>query len=163
MGPYSQTLARSGATGYFGSITKNALSEYQQVTKIIPSSGYFGPVTKANILSALNPNSTSTGQVAEMSEEIIPEAEIPYSLVVKINKDLEIGSSGEEVVWLQDFLISADTGLYAKRLASVGATGYFGAITKDTLAEYQIAVGIKPASGYFGPITRTSIRTLGGN
>jgi peptidoglycan hydrolase-like protein with peptidoglycan-binding domain len=47
-------------------------------------------------------------------------------------------------------------------LAKNGATGYFGALTKNALAEYQAATGIKPASGYFGTLTRASIRALNG-
>ena len=115
------------------------------------------------MLAALSPDSTLIERVAGASVEIIPEAEIPYSLVIQINNDLEIGSNGEEVVWLQDFLISADTGPHARTLANSGATGYFGTLTKNALAEYQLSVGIKPAFGYFGQITRSSIKTFGGN
>jgi len=161
-GPSAEALARAGATGYFGSLTKNALAEFQQAVDISPAAGYFGQITKANILAALN-LSVPAGRVAGMQTEIIPESEIPYSVVLEIDNDLEVGSEGKEVVWLQDFLIGADAGLRARALASVGATGYFGSFTKTALAEYQLSVGIKPAKGYFGPITRAWIKTLGGN
>ncbi len=162
-GSRAKALAKAGATGYFGSLTKSALAEYQKASSISPSLGHFGPVTKANILTALNPNSVSAGQIARTSAEIIPEIETLYSLVIQINNDLGISSSGKEVVWLQDFLISAGTGPRARALANAGATRYFGILTKNALAEYQLSVGIHPASGYFGPITRASIKTLGGN
>lgn len=162
-GPQSEALARAGATGYYGSLTRNALMEYQKTTNIIPASGYFNPATKANILSALNPQDGSLVQTASSSEIIIPEADISYLLAGEINEDLSVGSSGEDVLWLQSFLVNAGTGPYADALANIGATGYFGNLTKDALAEYQLAVGISPASGYFGPITRASIKTLGGN
>jgi len=161
-GPSTEALAKTGATGYFGTLTKNALAEFQQAADITPAVGYFGQVTKANVLAALD-LSVTAGQVAGVQTEIIPESEIPHSLVLQINNNLETGSEGGGVVWLQDFLISAGAGSSAKVLASVGATGYFGSITKNALAEYQLSVGISPAQGYFGSITRAWIKTLGGN
>lgn len=71
--------------------------------------------------------------------------------------DLKIGSSGVAVVALQKYLIQAASGAAATRLAGAGATGYFGAITKAALVEYQATVGISPTSGYYGPITRAFI------
>lgn len=162
-GPYAISLAKTGATGYFGKLTKNALAEYQKTAGISPAAGYFGPLTKTDILAALNPADAIIELAAETSTEIITEAEIPYSLVAQIDKNLKMGSDGKEVVWLQDFLIDADSGPLTRALAKTGATGYFGATTKDALAEYQLTVGIKPASGYFGPVTKASIRTLGGD
>ncbi len=50
-GPAARSLATSGATGYFGSITQHALIEYQSARGIVPASGYFGPVTRAYILA----------------------------------------------------------------------------------------------------------------
>lgn len=71
--------------------------------------------------------------------------------------DLDIGSSGSAVIALQRYLIQAASGVAAMRLGSVGATGYFGVITKAALVEYQVAVGISPTSGYYGPETRAFI------
>lgn len=73
--------------------------------------------------------------------------------------DLDIGSSGAAVVVLQQYLIQAASGAAAVRLASAGATGNFGIITKAALVEYQVAVGISPPSGYYGPITQAFIAT----
>ena len=72
-------------------------------------------------------------------------------------RDLDLGSSGQEVVALQAFLIAENEGTAARTLATAGATGYFGAMTKAALAEYQAANGIVPAAGYFGPLTRAFI------
>lgn len=71
--------------------------------------------------------------------------------------DLDLGSSGAAVVALQKYLIQADSDGAAARLASAGATGYFGLITKAALVEFQVAVGISPASGYYGATTRTFV------
>ena len=74
--------------------------------------------------------------------------------------DLSIGSRGEEVTWLQNYLIDADTGAAARALAQVGATGYFGTMTRAALAEFQSAKGISPARGYYGPKTRAVINEV---
>lgn len=71
--------------------------------------------------------------------------------------DLTLESSGADVVALQQFLIERASGTAAARLASAGATGYFGPITAAALAEYQRATGISPASGYYGATTRAAV------
>jgi len=43
----TQKLSAIGPTSYFGSITQEALAEYQQSVGISPASGYFGPITRA--------------------------------------------------------------------------------------------------------------------
>jgi hypothetical protein len=77
-------------------------------------------------------------------------------------KDLTLGSKGDDVTALQNLLISANKGSAAAALVAVGATGYFGNLTKAALAEYQAAAGISPAAGYFGPKTRAYVASLGG-
>ncbi|MDO8558144.1 MAG: peptidoglycan DD-metalloendopeptidase family protein [bacterium] len=71
--------------------------------------------------------------------------------------DLDIGSSGAAVVALQKYLIQADSGVAALRLADAGATGYFGVITKAALVEFQVAAGISPPDGHYGSATRAFI------
>lgn len=74
-----------------------------------------------------------------------------------IATNLSQGSKNSSVTTLQLFLISQDKGQSARTLANVGATGYFGPITRGALAEYQSKTGILPALGNFGPITRAYI------
>lgn len=77
--------------------------------------------------------------------------------------DRSNGSEEDAVYFLQNFLISQNTGSSAKALAKTGATAYFGPLTQKALVEYQSSVGITPASGYFGNITRAQIiKSLGG-
>ena len=71
--------------------------------------------------------------------------------------DLALGSSGSAVVVLQRFLIAQVSGTAGARLASAGATGYFGPITQSALIEYQQKVGISPANGYYGPATKAFV------
>lgn len=63
-------------------------------------------------------------------------------------RDLTIGSRGQDVVALQNKLISLGY------LSSGNNTGYFGKATKEAVIGFQISKGIYPASGYFGPVTR---------
>ena len=55
---------------------------------------------------------------------------------------LVVGSRGQDVVNLQTFLILQNKGPAAIKLAGTGATGYFGALTRDALAEYQSLAGV---------------------
>jgi peptidoglycan hydrolase-like protein with peptidoglycan-binding domain len=48
-GPEATSLSTAGATGYFGTVTKAALSEYQSKNGITPASGYFGPLTRVEV------------------------------------------------------------------------------------------------------------------
>lgn len=71
--------------------------------------------------------------------------------------NLSIGDRGMDVTWLQNFLIEKMTGAASGLLKAVGATGYFGTLTKNAVAEYQAANNIAPAVGYFGPLTRAKV------
>ncbi|MFO0719021.1 MAG: Ig-like domain-containing protein [Candidatus Paceibacterota bacterium] len=79
---------------------------------------------------------------------------------ILIEKDLYLGSEGEDVKKLQTFLIAQNKGPISKELARVGVTGYFGQYTKNALGEFQKSVGIVPYSGYFGPKTRAFVSDL---
>jgi peptidoglycan hydrolase-like protein with peptidoglycan-binding domain len=46
-GVAAQALAKNGATGYFGLLTKSALIEFQKSVGIVPALGYYGSATKA--------------------------------------------------------------------------------------------------------------------
>lgn len=51
-GPKSRALAGIGATGFFGTYTRDALAEYQSATGIVPAAGYFGPLTRSQMKGA---------------------------------------------------------------------------------------------------------------
>ena len=76
-------------------------------------------------------------------------------------RNLTVGSTGDDVKALQRILISE--GVWTT--PSVGATGYFGPITKNSLIAFQdkhaaeilIPLGLTKGTGYFGPSTRSYI------
>jgi len=68
-------------------------------------------------------------------------------------RNLSYGSSGSDVVQLQNFLISSGF----LNLPTGVNEGYFGRLTVEALGQYQISKGIQPSSGYFGPVTRMQV------
>ncbi|MDO8569313.1 MAG: peptidoglycan-binding domain-containing protein [bacterium] len=86
---------------------------------------------------------------------------LAYSVLVipvsaeTFNTNLTIGSTGTDVVALQTYLVNNG---YLVMPAGV-SKGYFGNLTRAAVARWQAANGITPAVGYFGPISRRTIAT----
>ncbi|MHB1330721.1 MAG: peptidoglycan-binding domain-containing protein [Minisyncoccota bacterium] len=74
---------------------------------------------------------------------------MPTSGFAYIDTDLKLGSSGEEVSFLQEVLVEEG---YLVMPEGVNL-GYFGALTKEALSLWQASRGV-PATGYFGPMSR---------
>ncbi|OGH88583.1 MAG: hypothetical protein A3J93_00580 [Candidatus Magasanikbacteria bacterium RIFOXYC2_FULL_42_28] len=91
-------------------------------------------------------------QEQEMSQNSIGQQ------VGAIARNLGQGHRNDNVKTLQQFLISQNIGSASKNLTRVGATSYFGPLTRASLAEFQAKVGISPAWGNFGPITRAYLK-----
>ncbi len=72
--------------------------------------------------------------------------------------NLTVGSTGSEVVALQQMLVAQG---HLVMPAGV-AYGYFGSLTKAAVAKWQAANGVSPALGYFGPISRAKANASGG-
>lgn len=87
----------------------------------------------------------------------LPEELETSKRVWPLERDLTVGAVGDDVRLLQEALITQSTGPAATALGAIGATGYFGAYTRDALAEYQAAEHIAPAYGYYGPRTRAHV------
>jgi peptidoglycan hydrolase-like protein with peptidoglycan-binding domain len=101
------------------------------------------------IISALG----LTGSNAAVINALVTGGSTSGACALKSAPDMTVGSTGANVVELQDYLIG-------KGLLTMPAgvsKGYFGSLTQSALAAYQMSMGISPASGYFGPITRGSI------
>lgn len=76
-------------------------------------------------------------------------------------QDLTLGSKGDDVKALQQFLNAKGYAVASTGVGSAGnETTYFGSLTKAALAKYQAAVGITPSVGYFGPKTRAYVASI---
>ena len=73
-------------------------------------------------------------------------------------RDLDVGSTGDDVKALQVFLNTHGYPLASSGPGSSGnETSTFGGLTQAALAKFQAAKGISPTMGYFGPKTRAAI------
>jgi hypothetical protein len=106
------------------------------------------PGNKFSITTGRNCNSQADANVNA------PSASAFGQQVKIIASSLGKGSRGNDVATIQQFLISQNKGSAAQALANVGATAYFGDLTRAALAEFQTKAGINPPIGNFGPITR---------
>ncbi|MEK7085048.1 MAG: peptidoglycan-binding domain-containing protein, partial [Patescibacteria group bacterium] len=86
------------------------------------------------------PRAPSTGET--------PPTTAPFT------KDLAMGDRGEEVTRLQEFL-AKDPDVYPQGQV----TGYFGALTKQAVKNFQKKYGIAPV-GRVGPQTRAKLNEL---
>ena len=68
-------------------------------------------------------------------------------------QNLTLGSSGSEVVALQQMLVAQG---HLVMPAGV-AYGYFGPLTQSAVAKWQVANSVSPTSGYWGPISRAKV------
>lgn len=70
-----------------------------------------------------------------------------------VKRNLKLGSKGQDVTTLQNFLIKKATGPKAQALKEHKANGVFGQLTLDALKEFQEAKGL-PADGVAGARVR---------
>ncbi|MFA6272898.1 MAG: ice-binding family protein [Candidatus Paceibacterota bacterium] len=128
-------------------LTAKQLQQYNQLISAGAS-----PSTALNAANQISP-STNPGQATSL-----PSASAFGQQVRAIAISLGQGGRGNDVTTLQQFLISQNKGSAAQDLAKVGATAYFGVLTRAALAEFQAKVGINPPLGNFGPITRDYLK-----
>ncbi len=78
------------------------------------------------------------------------------------SRDLTLGSTGSDVLALQQILNANGAPVAASGVGSAGSeTDFFGSLTQGALAKWQAANGVSPAVGYFGPITRAALASSG--
>ena len=87
------------------------------------------------------------------SAQVYPESHATSTY--QFLRNLELGSTGDDVIQLQKFL---NTHGFVIALTGAGSlnheTNRFGTLTKLSLIKYQKSKSITPAAGYFGTVTR---------
>lgn len=79
-----------------------------------------------------------------------------YRICALLNRNLSVGSQGDDVSGLQEFL-------YQQKILTVTPTGYFGSLTADAVRRWQANEGVSVV-GSFGPMSRDRIKVwCGGN
>lgn len=114
-------------------------------------------LVQANTKEFLNAKTANISLAPEISQALDRYAASVASQIG--TADLSIGSQNANVTALQNFLIIQNKGSAATALGAAGATGYFGAMTKGALVEYQQVIGIAPATGIYDTATRNYIQT----
>jgi len=135
-------------TERFGELTRAALIRFQRENNLQPAIGYFGPLTRALIASM----SALTSTIPAPAQTPVPQSESVTPV-----RDLDLGMSGDDVLQVQNYLITQNVGPAARALKANGASGYFGELTKAAVIEFQKAKGITPTSGRVGPLTRAAM------
>lgn len=85
------------------------------------------------------------------------------SVSCNFTRDLQVGSTGDDVKCLQQYLNASGYKVASSGVGSPGnETTYFGGLTKAAVAAWQAAKGISPAAGYFGPKSRAAYSQMAG-
>jgi hypothetical protein len=80
----------------------------------------------------------------------------PSLALAALDTNLGYGSSGSQVIALQQFLVSQGF------LSSDYISGNYYNATLSAVRNFQISQGISPANGYFGPLTRAQANAVAG-
>lgn len=147
-GSASIRLKNTGATGYFGPLTREALMEYQR-SKNLDANGIVDERTYTHIFAS---------QSEGTSAESVIVGNGASTSTPTFARNLEVGVTGADVRALQIFLNTHRFPLAESGPGSPGSeTDMFGGLTRAALSRFQSANNISPAAGYFGPITRALI------
>lgn len=85
----------------------------------------------------------------------IPQAHAAVYPDVLVGQDLTVGSTGDGVVVLQSLLSELGYLSVPQRIP----LGYYGSMTKNALANYQMALNVSPTGGYFGQETKLAMHS----
>ncbi len=118
------------------------------------------PVAQAQSVEALQAQISSLlAQITALQAQL--GASTGGSMSYTFTRDLTVGSTGDDVKALQQFLNSHGAQVAASGAGSPGSEStYFGALTKAAVAKWQAAQNISPTAGYFGPKTRAAVNSM---
>lgn len=142
VGYFVETIPTVGIDGIFGNATRLAVEAFQR-TYGIPVTGIVDTVTWNRLYDAYR------GQLASLPSDFFTDATRPYP-----GFQLRVGSSGEEVEAIQEYLnFISDT---YPSIPKLTVDGQFGGGTQAAVRAYQTLFGIEP-SGIVGSTTWDAI------
>lgn len=135
---------KANVTGYFGSMTKDALIQFQQAKGLKPD-GVMGASTEASL-----------GEPSRSSSNLVRESSNAYPHAVKVSsrRILQLGDRGSQVSALQERLALA--GFPSKN------KGIFDPATQDAVRQFQQSQGLT-ADGIVGPQTIALLPAISGS
>lgn len=160
-------------TGYFGPATERAVKAFQTKYKL-PTVGAVGPMTRAMLIEIFGaaqpavpavPATPATPGVAPAT----PAAPTSPSTGA-ISRPLKMGSTGNDVKTLQQFLNASGFTITGSGVGSPGnETNYLGQLTVEAIKKFQAKYGIVSSGtpettgyGSLGPKTRAKLNELMG-
>ena len=135
---------KANVTGYFGSMTKEALVQFQQAKGLTPD-GLVGTSTEASL-----------GEQSKSRSKLVRESSNPAIEAIKDSsiRILKLGDRGSRVTALQESLVVAGF--------PGGAKGIFDEATQAAVRQFQEVKGLR-ADGIVGPQTMAALPAIGGS
>jgi len=126
-----------------------------------PAPASVGSVQPQEILALVTQLQSLIQLLESLGGGVSPETKAllnSFSAPVGFDRDLEVGSTGDDVVALQVYLNAHGYTLASSGPGSPGnETSRFGGLTRAALAKFQADNGITPSVGYFGLKTRAFV------
>jgi len=153
----------TGATGYYGVVTEYCVSKFQQKYGIAPT-GRLDSATRQKLNEFL---AEGKYELSSSRASIILDAinhyynnndGIPAGFTGFQQSRLVYGQSNDDIRWFQKILKSEVGIPYYPD--NIGATGYFGDVTKNSLKEFQIVHDLDGMDGVVGPETVEALNAL---
>lgn len=112
----------------------NTLNHFKSSTMVLMGAGLLATFAMAMLIS-------------------VPQAKASEYPNILVNRDLTLGSTGQDVVVLQGLMSE----LGYLNVPSGIPFGYYGSLTKNAVARYQDSINVQPAVGYYGPVTKIAM------
>ncbi|MBI2003503.1 MAG: peptidoglycan-binding protein [Parcubacteria group bacterium] len=125
-------------------------AEFQEAA---PAPAFEPPSVALSIQDLLGQITALQSQITKLRQKTVAQG-APQPAVGILTRNLYVGSAGDDVRWLQDFLFKE--GVYPE----ARITGYFGSLTRSAVIQFQQKYGIFPQIGYVGAKTRVKIEEL---
>ncbi len=100
-------------------------------------------------------------QITALQAQLASSQGPSSSVSCNFTRDLTVGSKGDDVKCLQQYLNGSGYPVAASGVGSAGnETTYFGSLTAAAAAKWQAANGVTPSVGYFGSKSRAKYASL---